>query len=285
MEQVRAMIAAIILFLLLAASARVALPVTLRFLREHRMTGRNYAGDEIPVGSGAVVAITLVLFYTAVCFLSGTAHLGYESVYPFLRGSIPGLLLVYAVGLLDDCVGERTVKGISGHWKRWRQTGTPSTGVVKTAGIVLAALWVAMFSSEFWAEALFDWITIALAANALNLLDVRPGRAWKSFYCGAAVIAAANPAAILYTWLLPGAAGGTALLAGDLKGKHMLGDSGANVLGFMLGCSLVDAAPFWLQAIAFALLAAMHRTAERGSISAWIERHKWVQWLDRFGRV
>jgi UDP-N-acetylmuramyl pentapeptide phosphotransferase/UDP-N-acetylglucosamine-1-phosphate transferase len=74
-------------------------------------------------------------------------------------------------------------------------------------------------------------------------------------------------------------------MPGDLKGKHMLGDCGSNLLGFVLGCTMAITAPVWLQATGLFMLAVMHRTAERSSITAWIERHKWVRWLDRFGRA
>lgn len=267
----------------LALLGRLALPAALRFLRQHGLVSSNYAGDVIPVGTGIILFVLFAAFYTG---LELTASIGYmpeeESI---ARGHMAGFMLVFAVGWLDDSVGDRTVKGLGGHWRKWRDTRTLSTGGVKAAVIGIAALWIVLRESGHFAESLIDWVTIVLSANALNLLDVRPGRAWKGFYIGAAILVAAIADWISFVWLLPCAAGGLALMPGDLKGKHMLGDCGSNLLGFALGCTLAVAAPVWLQGAGLVVLAAMHRTAERSSITAWIERHKWARWLDRCGRA
>lgn len=277
------MIAALLALSALALLGRLALPPALRFLRQHGMVASNYAGDVIPVASGVVLAVLFASFYTAAELLALSGY-GVASD-PFVREPMAALLAVFAAGWLDDSVGDRKVKGFAGHWRSLRETRTPSTGVIKAAVIGLAALWIVMREGGHWAEALFDWLTIVLSANALNLLDVRPGRAWKGFLIGGAIALAASPDAFRCVWLLPGAAGGLALLPGDLRGAHMLGDCGANLLGFALGLTLALAVPIWLQALALVVLAAMHRTAEKSSITAWIERHKWVRWLDRLGRA
>lgn len=277
------MIIPLLLIVGLALSGRLTLPAALRFLRQHGLESPNYAGDVIPVGTGVVLFILFAAFYTGLAL---AASIGHSPAADLLaRGHMASFLLVFAVGWLDDSIGDRTVKGIGGHWRKWRDTRTLSTGVVKAAVIGIAAVWFVLRESGNFAEALVDWITIVLSANALNLLDVRPGRAWKGFYVGAAILIAASTDWTRSVWLLPCAAGGLALMPGDLKGKHMLGDCGSNLLGFALGCTLAIAAPVWLQATGLAVLAAMHRTAERGSITAWIERHKWVRWLDRCGRA
>lgn len=273
----------VILLAALACAGRLALPATLRFLRQHGLTSANYAGDIIPVGSGAVLVLLFALLYT-IAELTAASGLWPEAA-AVIRGDTAAFMLVFAAGWIDDSIGDRAVKGFGGHWRQWRETRTPSTGVIKAAVIGIAALWVVTRYSSYWAEGLLDWLTIVLAANAVNLLDVRPGRAWKSFYLGSAILLTAIPEWMSLIWLLPCAAGGIALMPGDLRGKHMLGDCGSNLLGFALGCSIAVAAPLWLQGLALAVLAVMHRTAEKSSITAWIERHRWVRWLDRFGRV
>lgn len=264
-----------------------ALPAALRFLRQHGMTAPNYAGDIIPVGSGAVVALLIGLFGTVaeLLRLHPFGFAPFADPPSYIRGDMASLMLVFAIGWLDDCVGDKSAKGMRGHLRKWRETGTPSTGIVKAAAAAVAALWVVIPDSGGLAGKMFDGLTIVLATNAMNLLDVRPGRAWKCFFIGAGIVVLGDPTMTGSLWLIPAAAGGIALMRGDLRGVHMLGDSGSNLLGFVLGRSLAYAAPDWLQAAALAVLVAMHWTAERGSISAWIERHKWVRWLDRFGRV
>lgn len=265
--------------LLLAGIGRIALPAALRFLSGHRLTAPNYAGDVIPVGSGVVLALLFAAMYTFVELLA--AFKAELSILLVLRNDMAAYMVVFAAGWMDDAAGDRTVKGLTGHWRNWRATGTPSTGVIKAAAIGMAALWIVLHNDGSWLVRCFDWMIIVMTANAVNLLDVRPGRAWKSFCIGTMLLAAAQPVWERCIWLMPGAAGALALMPGDLNGKHMLGDSGANLLGFALGCSLAYAAPLWLQAAALLMLAAMHRTAEKSSITAWIERHRWARWLDR----
>lgn len=267
----------------LAAIGRMALPATIRFLLRHRLTATNYAGDVIPTGTGALLAVLAASLYGSAAALHAIGLVSADTLRS-VETEMAAYMLVFAVGWTDDLIGDRSVKGFGGHWRSFRETGTLSTGALKAAGVGLAALWIVRGGTVWW-EAAVDWTTIVLSANALNLLDVRPGRAWKTFYAGAALLAIADPAWSRSVWLLPGAAGGAALFSGDLKGKHMLGDSGANLLGFSLGCSIAGAAPWWLQTGALIVLAAMHRTAETGSITAWIERHKWLRWFDRLGRA
>lgn len=268
---------------LLALIGLIALPASLRFLRSHRMTVPNYAGEVIPVGTGAVLIVLYMALYgllkmKAVLDVSGMDDSEIQAYFP-------ALLLVFAAGWTDDTIGERSVKGIRGHFNSWRQSGTLTTGAVKAVVIGLAALWVVTGGSRTWVEVCIGWVTIVMTANAMNLLDVRPGRAWKGFYAGAAAVAIADPGWAGNVWLLPAIAGGLALMPGDLRGRHMLGDCGANLLGFALGCAIVDTFPLWIQTVCLLVLAAIHRTAEKDSITAWIDKHKWVRWLDRLGRA
>ncbi|MBD2861413.1 hypothetical protein [Paenibacillus oceani] len=259
------------------------LPPAVRFLRSHGMTVPNYEGEIIPVGTGAVL---IVLYMASYGMLQLKAAWGLSgSTVSTTSAYFPAFLLVFAAGWTDDMVGKRSVKGMGGHFRSWRETRTFTTGAVKAAAIGLAALWMVADGSRTWWEACIGWAAIAMTANALNLLDVRPGRAWKGFYAGAMAVAAAEPGWSGNVWLLPAIAGGLALMPGDLRGKHMLGDCGANLLGFALGCAIADSFPLWLQTVYLLFLAAIHRTAEKDSITAWIDKHKWVRWLDRFGRA
>jgi UDP-N-acetylmuramyl pentapeptide phosphotransferase/UDP-N-acetylglucosamine-1-phosphate transferase len=65
----------------------------------------------------------------------------------------------------------------------------------------------------------------------------------------------------------------------------MLGDTGANYLGFALGCWLVMFAPEWLQLLSICLLVYLHWYAEKSSITKAIEHNRVLQWIDRLGRV
>ncbi|MDF2723145.1 MAG: hypothetical protein K0Q59_2820 [Paenibacillus sp.] len=196
----------------LVAVGRLALPVVLRFLRSHRLTAANYAGKTIPVGSGLVLAVLFAAMYTfaelaVVVSGSETAWL------PVKRADFAAFLVVFVAGWMDDAIGDRSVKGLSGHWRSFRLTHTPTTGGVKAAAIGLAALWLILHSGHSWAVMPIDWLILVLMANAVNLLDVRPGRAWKSFCLGGLLLACAQPDWRLCIWLLPCAAGAVTLLS------------------------------------------------------------------------
>jgi UDP-N-acetylmuramyl pentapeptide phosphotransferase/UDP-N-acetylglucosamine-1-phosphate transferase len=272
----------------LAALLAVAIPakrIGLKFLLEHGSVRLNYEGNRIPTGTGLIIALLYIVWHTAVIALDLLQGWSGADTVAVRQTRMAELLLVAAVGWLDDSAGDQTVKGFSGHWSAWAKRKTVTTGALKACGISVAALWVAFEEADQLLEGLVGWLAIVLSANAVNLLDVRPGRAWKGFLAGSALLlAAVRGQAVLY-WFAPALAAALVLFPGDLRGKHMLGDSGANLLGFILGCAVCAYAPLPVQLFFAAMLAAMHRIAEKSSITEWIERHKWIRWFDRIGRV
>ncbi|MBX6378695.1 MAG: hypothetical protein IRY95_09135, partial [Clostridia bacterium] len=161
------------------------------FLRERGFTARNFAGVELPVGMG------LLLLFPLAAVASGP-----------LAG-VPGAALYLAVvlgfaltGLIDDAAEEPGVRGIRGHLRALlRQRRLTGGGVKLAAGILLALL--AGASAPSLPERVADASLVALAANAWNALDVRPGRALK-VYLAALPLAAGVAAGVV--------AGGTPLL-------------------------------------------------------------------------
>jgi UDP-GlcNAc:undecaprenyl-phosphate/decaprenyl-phosphate GlcNAc-1-phosphate transferase len=126
-----------------------------------------------------------------------------------------------------------------------------------------------------------DAALVAGLANLLNLFDLRPGRAIKVAIGTGGVLA-----------LLPGDAGeasaapvaaALALLPEDLGERSMLGDSGANAIGAMLGVAatrLPRPARLGLLVTIVGLTAA----SERVSFTKVIERTTPLRWLDMLGR-
>ena len=97
----------------------------------------------------------------------------------------------------------------------------------RTAGRTGRSRWTAVLSS------LVGGAVVAGAANAVNLFDLRPGRALK------VTVAAGLP-------LVGGVAAATAVgsslgvVRDDLRASSMLGDTGANAAGALLGLALVE---------------------------------------------
>jgi hypothetical protein len=121
-------------------------------------------------------------------------------------------------------------------------------------------------------------LVIAESANMINLLDLRPGRAGK-------VVAAVG------LGLLGGPSGGLAaaalgamgaVLPDDLCERTMLGDSGANALGALLGVRLAAAGDLPLTTAT--VLGLLTLASERWSFNAVIDSCRPLRAIDRLGR-
>jgi len=270
-----------------AAMGACTLPMVERFLNRHGLRAANYEGRVIPVGLGLFVWLVHFEYAVAMECYGAFGRLPGWPEAAFYKYWLAATFVFFA-GWLDDTVGDPTVKGWKGHWRALRSVGTVTTGLLKAMATGSAALWLVVdTASDVWTGAL-QWLVLTLMTNALNLLDLRPGRALKCFTAGAAALMLCGKfAALLYglNFLFPSVVASVLLLPGDLKARHMLGDAGANLLGFALGYAAIIVLPAPGLAALALLLAMLNRAAEKRSITEWIERHKWIRWLDRLGRM
>lgn len=188
------------------------------------------------------------------------------------------------LGLLDDLRGDRSVGGFRGHFAALRQ-GRVTTGAVKALGGGLFSLVAGYLicAPSIW-QTLLAGALIALSANALNLLDLRPGRCLFGFFLGAAAIIGT------LLWHHVGEFGfyfyvavGVALILYplDASGRVMLGDTGSNAFGAVLGLAgSLYFSPLW-QAVVVVLLLLLHWWSERHSLSKAIEASPILRGLDR----
>ncbi len=197
----------------------------------------NFRGREIPVVGGLVIVSGLLAGEVALA-VTYLLDKGGRSADTFASRDHWGLLVAalgfFAVGLLDDLAGSGRSRGFRGHLRAVAR-GELSTGAVKAFGgaaiaLVVGALWEASL-----APALLDAAIVALSANIVNLLDLRPGRAAKVFLIAWVVLAAATWGSAYVVLSLPVAAATVAWLVPDLGERGMLGDVGANLLGAVPG--------------------------------------------------
>jgi len=197
---------------------------------------------------------------------------------PFYVVLIFGLL-----GFIDDRWGNRSVGGFRGHL-RSLFTGKPTTGALKLVGGGLASLWCVWPSSpevllhpeiQEWLKFPVGAALIALSANTVNLLDLRPGRALFGF----ALLLAPSVRAAASFW--PVLCGALIEWPFDARAKGMLGDTGSNFLGALAGIAAVTALPLWGQVVMLSVLLLLNALAERYSITATIEKTPWLRWIDR----
>jgi hypothetical protein len=169
----------------------------------------------------------------------------------------PAVAAVAALGLADD-VWSGPERGFRRHLRAGR-----TTGVLKLVGIPLVGLLAT--------RKLSGALLVGLAANFVNQLDTRPGRALKAYLAGALVVGAPAGSAVL-------------LLPYDLREKVMLGDAGSNALGAMLGLSSVSRLTGKSRWLAIGALAGLNLLGERRSLGELIERTPGFRTLDRLGR-
>jgi len=186
-------------------------------------------------------------------------------------------------GAIDDLGESGHSKGLRGHLGELAH-GRVTTGGLKVLGIGGTGLLAAALAGGRRArpvDVVVGGAVIAGTANLLNLFDLRPGRALKVVLLTTPATAAGGPAGRLVA-----VAAGTAaaLLAPDLSEQAMLGDTGANAAGALLGTAAVAGLG---RRGRFALLlgvGALTLASERVSFTKVIGRTPGLRAFDALGR-
>jgi UDP-GlcNAc:undecaprenyl-phosphate GlcNAc-1-phosphate transferase len=188
---------------------------------------------------------------------------------------------VGALGLLDD-LASGSARGWRGHGGALAR-GELSTGAVKAAGTLGLAAYAAG-PGPTGAEYVAAVGVLTLAAHVGNLLDTRPVRSEKALGLVAIGVCAAawslQPLEPIVQLIAP-----VALCAWlTLRERAMLGDTGASLIGGMIGVLLVTtmAAPGLY--LALAALIAISLYGEFRSLGALVERVPLLHRLDSLGR-
>jgi hypothetical protein len=165
--------------------------------------------------------------------------------------------VVTAIGLADDLLSGEA-RGIRGHLRAGMTTGTLKAVAIPLYGLART-------------RSLSGALLVALAANLLNQLDTRPGRALKAYLAAAPLVGAPLLPAVL-------------IAPYDLREMTMLGDAGSNALGAMLGLSSVDRFTGRGRKLAITALAGLNLFGEMRSLGELIARTPWLLRLDEMGR-
>jgi hypothetical protein len=234
----------------------------------------NYRGALVPRVLGLGLGAAAVAGTVVVAAIDDVGAAGW--------GALAGLGLVLAAGVVDDLapIGPR---GLRNHL-RALAAGRMTTGILKalvTAGA--AAIVVAVQPGRPAWTRVAGVILLAASANVWNGLDVRPGRAQKAFLLPGAAFAIAGDAAHAPA-VLGLLAATTIALPVDLLERAMLGDGGANLLGFAAGLAVYDvAADAWV-AVGAAVAVGLNVVADTVSFSRVIDRAAPLRFLDGLGR-
>lgn len=273
----------------------------------------NFHGVTVSLRGGVAMAGASVASAAVASALSDQPRAALGGVVASLGGGVAGYIDDVDQGAHD---GGKVAKGLKGHLGALAH-GQVTTGVIKIAGIGASALAAsALVGSKATsvggkvADLALNTVLIAGTANLANLLDLRPGRALKAtvlvatplsyFSCAAAKTPAwetsgapsATPAApasasgasaqrLLASGL--NAAAITALVE-DLQETTMLGDTGANAAGALLGTSLA-ANDSWKLRLGTTLgVVGLILASEKVSFSKVIAANPALNWLDQLWR-
>jgi UDP-N-acetylmuramyl pentapeptide phosphotransferase/UDP-N-acetylglucosamine-1-phosphate transferase len=267
--------------------------VTVRFLRmvsadilaSPVLERRNYRDRVVPTAGGLYIVLT-VLVIDAGRAVFGALGVGENSGLSIARSEV--LFAVFGfgfLGLVDDLAAVGSERGFRGHLGALRHARV-TTGLLKlVAGAGIAVVLVATPGFKSGRSLIVDALLIALAANLGNLLDRAPGRTIKAglvAYVPLAIVLGADPTGVA---LAPVMGASFGLLGDDLHERLMLGDTGANVIGAVLGLGVVLGTEESTRIAVMLLLLALNVAAELVSFSAIIDAVAPLRWLDRLGRT
>ena len=256
----------------------------------------NFHGVTVSLRGGVAMAAASVASAAVASAFSDQPRAALGGVVASLGGGLAGYIDDVDQGAHD---GGKVAKGLKGHLGALAH-GQVTTGVIKIAGIGASALAASsLVGSKATsvggkaADLALNTVLIAGTANLANLLDLRPGRALKatvlvatplSYFSCAAAKAPASPASaqrLLASGL--NAAAITALVE-DLQETTMLGDTGANAAGALLGTSLA-ANDSWKLRLGTTLgVVGLILASEKVSFSKVIAANPALNWLDQLWR-
>lgn len=232
----------------------------------------NHAGRTVTLLEGPVYAVASA---------AGAAAAGMPSAAGVVASVGAG-----AFGALDDLAGDSSSKGLKGHLGALAR-GEVTTGAIKIVGLAATGLVASVLADRRTDRGLLTTLiggaAIAGSANLANLFDLRPGRTLKVTALAAAplLVPVGGPGAATAAAAL-GAAAGT--LPADLRGQSMLGDTGANAAGAMVGLALVERTGLRGRLAVLALTAGLTVASEKVSFSAIIEGNSVLRRIDSWGR-
>jgi len=253
----------------------------LSLLRESGLVRANFRGRLVPTSGGLLLLLAHVasmMVLMALAWLEGTAQAWREPVL-LLCGAVSMALW----GFWDDWAADQESKGFRGHFAALLREGRITSGLWKAAGGGITSCLVAVAISAHWSEVLVRTLLLALSANLLNLFDLRPGRAIKVFWLLVLPALLLSGRGAEELWYVPAVMASFLMFGLDARGRLMLGDTGANYLGFVAGYLLIWTLPLSGELVMALLFLALNLASEYISFSRVIQANPLLARLDRWG--
>lgn len=249
----------------------------LNFLREAGFTAKNFKGSEVPVGTGLLWGWVL-LACTALIGLVGTLVgdvAGLINELYILAALVAGVTLL---GFIDD-TAKTEERGLRSHIRAFFN-GKITSGFLKATGGLVISLIIATHFTSSPQLIILNALIIGLFMNFINLLDLRPGRALVTFIILANMVMVASffssGMSLSFSWAFWGIilAPASAIFLSEIRGQSMLGDTGSNTLGAVLGYVVIANFETDIKVAVLIFLLAFNFIADRVSITKLLERGK-----------
>lgn len=253
--------------------ALISIPIMKVIYYKANLLRINFKGQNIPAGYGFIILMAAVPVYIMMAIGVGYSRDAWTYIIAIIGFGI--------MGLVDDIHGTREVGGFKGHFSLLLK-GRITTGIAKVVvGGILSLLLGLIIAGYQPFVIIVNGLLIALSANMLNLLDLRPGRAVSCFWLGLIILIAVFTKSMFDLMLLPVIIPCLYLTYMDRSARVMMGDAGSNVLGAVLGVSFAMASGMLWKLVIIFILVCIHVYAEKYSISRLIESNRILRRIDR----
>jgi UDP-N-acetylmuramyl pentapeptide phosphotransferase/UDP-N-acetylglucosamine-1-phosphate transferase len=266
---------AIIVFGLSLSLSCISTPFLLKMLAKSNCLCQNYKNEEIPVGMGLMFIIVQVIVLSFLFIIKRDNY--------FLLVYSVSFVLMGMIGMIDDLIGDKSIKGFKGHIRALTK-GTLTTGMLKALIGFFISLFVSIVISENTADGILNIFLIALFINFINLFDLRPGRALKMFLFISIFFLLTTKLNVSSLVIFSFYGIIIRYLPLDLKAKAMMGDVGSNILGLTLGIYCALNYTFHIKLIYLAVLILIQIVSEFFSFSSIIEKSRFLKFIDNLGR-
>lgn len=150
------------LFFISIGLSLMAIPLIHGLLINNNCTALNYKKQDIPIGMG--LAFVLVQSIVILGF-----SLYKNSIDNFVLFYVISILIIGLIGIIDDLIGEKEVKGFKGHIASLLKLKLTTGGLKLIVGGSVALI-ISLAISENIFELIVNVFIISLFTNLINLL-------------------------------------------------------------------------------------------------------------------
>jgi len=194
-----------------------------------------------------------------------------------------GVLSSSLTGYIDD-TSNSYIRGILGHGQMLLK-GKFTSGNIKALTGVIVSLVICIAERYGSYNFIINLFLIPLTQNFINLMDLRPGRAVKVYIIMFLISILFIDAGSIYFSINAGTIISLAFyIKYEMNEAFMLGDTGANVLGVMLGMTAASSKNIYFKTLMLLFIGAAQIYGEKHSINDFIENNRVLKRIDLWGR-